>query len=400
MAKNFELIIPKDNPPIWNGKVWTIAEVKAELEKHNCKWIIAGHPIDEKSSFNHYHVGINTSSDNTFDTIAKWFGAPVNAVNKIRGQFKTTYALYLIHYNQEGKTPIDPALVESNFEIGYDKLVQRVKDSDSSQAILEAIARGEIRKYQFNDKLSDAFRLRYPRQIETALKIWADKKMRGKIMATKTVVWIYGPAGSGKTTLAKYIATNKHLDFFMSDSGENPFDNYADEPCIILDDVGADNLNGKVLLKLFDPHNKCFTKARYYNKDIDAELIIVTSSVDPRKFWSSFRDEYKIEGGWEQLTRRLTGGVIKLSERDRKHYEFTMYDSNGQNPVSLNVDMPEDVTAKVLTITAKARANNALASLGMTISETSANTYSVNGQLTFDPVDINKTPFVEGGEQG
>lgn len=399
MARCFELIIPKAAPPIWNGKRWTIDDVREELKKHNCKYLIAEHPIDERSSFQHYHVGINTSSDNTYETIAKWFGCPVNSINKIQGHFTSTYALYLAHYGKEGKTPIPFDEIERNFELDYDKLIARIKDKDSSGDLLEAIARGEIRQYQFNEKLSDAFRIKYKRQIMNALEVWADKKMRARETAMKRVTWIYGKAGSGKTTLAKYLATSQGLDFFMSDSGENPFDHYADEPCIILDDVGADNLNGKVLLKLFDPHNKCFTKARYFNKDINAELIIVTSSVDPRTFWKSFRDEYSIDGDWEQLTRRLTGGVIKLDVKDRYHFEFTMYDSNGKDAQTFKMDMPKDVTEKVSTITAEARARDAIMSLGMTISKTEDNTYSVQGQLHFEPVDITNTPFVENDDE-
>lgn len=378
MATNFEIVFPCDKPiTLSDGstRLWSWDDIRAVCEAHNCRYILARHPRDTNPcpnacTFDHIHCGINTTSDNTYDNIAKWFGLATNSVNKIKGRFESTYALYLKHYNAKyddgtNKPSIPDCDIYFNFKLDYDKLIGNIETADASENILLDIANGRIRRYEFKDKLSDAFRLKYDSKIKVALDIWNDKKMRGENAMNKRVVWIYGVAGVGKTELAKYLAKVQGYTYYMSDSGTNPFDNYADEPCLILDDVGTDNLNGKVVLKLFDPHNKCFTKARYYNKAIDAELIIVTSSIDPRSFWDKCRNDFGTNGAWEQLTRRLNGGVYHMLSKTSM--ECTMYDNSGSNSVSAKVDVPDDVTNKTVNVSAEARLNDAFASFGFTV---------------------------------
>lgn len=404
MAKNFELIFPCEmaiSMADHTLKLWTREDIVKVVESHNCKWIIAQHPEDTGESpnsckFKHWHCGVHTSSDNTYETIAKWFGVPVNSVQSIKSKFDSTYALYLKHYNatyDDGtpKPSIAKEDIVTNFNLDYDKLVGRVEVSTAKDDILVKIANGEIKKYQFPDLLTDAFRIRYAKQISTALGIWNEKKMRGERDMAKDVIWIYGKAGLGKTELAKYIAKSSfgEYDYFLSDSGSNPFDNYGDQPCIILDDVGSDNLNSKVVLKLFDPYNKCFTKARYFNRAIDADLIIVTSSISPEVFWSKCRDEYDVSGDWEQLLRRLTGGIYHFL--DSETMEFTMFDNTGANPFTAKVNVPADVQNHTVTVSAETRAKNALGKFNMTFSLDDDNTLSMSGN--FKQLELDDTPW-------
>lgn len=411
MAKNFELVFPCDmsiHMADKSFKRWTKEDIVKVVESHNCKWIIAKHPADEVGgdktcNFEHWHCGVHTNSDNTYDTIAKWFGVETNSVQSIKSKFDSTYALYLKHYNAtyEDGTPkpsIPKEDIVTNFDLDYDKLVGRVEVSTAKDDILAKIANGEIKRYQFPDKLTDAFRIRYANQISTALNIWNDKKMRGEREMAKDVIWIYGGAGLGKTELAKYLAkmTFGDYDYFLSDSGSNPFDNYGDQPCIILDDVGADNLNSKVVLKLFDPYNKCFTKARYFNRAIDADLIIVTSSISPEVFWSKCRDEYDVSGSWEQLLRRLTGGVYHFLDTD--NIELTMFDSKGGEPIKAKVAVPADVKNHTVVVSAEARLKKALGKFNMSFTLEDDNTITMNGQ--FKQMELDDTPFAPSKPDG
>ena len=383
MAKNFEIIFNLESSMLSadnTRKMWDYDMIQNVCESHNCKYILATHCADTVTDspmacgFKHIHCGIHTESDNTYDTIAKWFGLATNSVNKIKGRFETTYALYLAHYNAKysdgtPKPKIPMTDIFSNFDMNYDKLIGRIESQDIASDILADIANGNIRKFEFKDKLTDAFRIKYARQINNALDIWNDKKMRDKRDMTKNVYWIWGVAGLGKTELAKYFC-KVYLgndNYYMSDSGSNPFDNYADEPCIILDDVGADNLNGKVVLKLFDPHNKCFTKARYFNKALSPDMIIVTSSMSPESFWKACRDTYGVNGSWEQLTRRLNGGVYHFI--DKENMQCTLYDSDGKNPSTVVVNVPDNVKNLSVTISADVRMQNALTKLNLTIKD-------------------------------
>lgn len=411
MAKNFELVFPCDMGIFMADhslKTWTREDIIKVVESHNCKWIVAKHPADIGDSpnacnFNHWHCGLHTSSDNTYATIAKWFGVAENSVQSIKSKFETTYALYLKHYNatyDDGtpKPSIPKEDIVSNINLDYDKLIGRVEVTNAKDDILAQIANGDIKKYQFPDRLSDAFRIRYAKDINNALSIWNDKKMRGERNMAKDVIWIYGAAGLGKTDLAKYLAKMKFgdYDYFLSDSGSNPFDNYADQPCVILDDVGADNLNSKVVLKLFDPYNKCFTKARYFNRAIDADLIIVTSSVSPEVFWSKCRDEYNVSGSWEQLLRRLTGGVFHFLNTETM--EYIMYDSKGGEPIKATVSVPADVKNHTVVVTAEARAKEALAKFNMSFTLEDDKTISMNGQ--YKQMELDDTPFAPSKPDG
>lgn len=409
MAQKFEIVFPCDQAIHMaddSFKKWTYDDIVKVVESHNCKWIIAKHPADMDGkagsleqvycNFDHWHCGIHTSSNNEYATIAKWFGLETNSVNKILGKFDSTYALYLIHYNAtyEDGTP-KPAIpkedVHTNFQLDYDKLIGKIETGNASADILAKIASGELKRYQFSRELSDAFRIKYYTQINHALEIAHERRMQGERTMAKDVIWIYGNAGLGKTELAKYLAKTKfgELDYFMSDSGDNPFDNYADQPCVVLDDVGTDNLNSKVVLKLFDPYNKCFTKARYFNRAIDADMIIVTSSMDPRTFWESCRNTYNANGSWEQLLRRLTGGVIHILDKDT--FELTMYDDKGTNPKVVVCAIPDPVKAHTVTVTAEARINNVMSRFNFTATKTKDDTVQYSGE--FKQMHLDETPW-------
>ena len=375
---------------------------------NNCNYIIAKHPADnfnEKKccNFNHYHCGIHTSSDNVYETIAKWFGVATHSVQSIKSKFDTTYALYLIHYNAcyEDGTPkpkIPYTDVVSNFDLNYEKLIGHIQNSNAKDDILTKIATGDIRQYKFDTELTYAFRIKYANQIKNALAIWNENKMKGERDMAKSVMWIYGSAGMGKTELAKFLSRAKYGDgeFYMSDSGEHPFDNYADQPCLILDDVGSDNLNAKVVLKLFDPYNKCFTKARYFNRAINADLIIVTSSMSPETFWKSCRDNFGVNGSWEQLTRRLTGGVYHITSKEEMNATF--YDNEGKNPTTAIVKIPVDVQKRTVTVTAEMRMNDMLGAFNFEVKALDKDNFTFNGE--FHQSTIDELPFADKPEQG
>ncbi len=118
------------------------------------------------------------------------------------------------------------------------------------------------------------------------------------------VVYIQGPAGSGKTTAAKYFAENLHYDYFVSGSGEDMLDGYDKEECIILDDFRGGTMKFSELLKFLDNNTGSSVKSRYYNKDINnCKLIVITSVLKPAELYQMFTDASGEP--IEQLMRRL-----------------------------------------------------------------------------------------------
>ena len=312
MAKNFEIIINLDQPVIMadgTSKQWTIDDAIEICEKHNCQYICAPHVPDENSSFNHWHLGIHTSSDNTYETIAKWFSLPVNAVNKIYKRFTSTYALYLIHHNHPGKTPVDPDKVISNFALDYDKLIKNVNTANRLEEILSGIDNGTIKEYNYTDHISLTEYSKYERQIKRA---WDYRKARLKgIERNMECIFINGDSGTGKTTFAKKICKDRGFDFYVSSGSNDVLDDYAGEPAIILDDLRPSCLSLSDLLKMLDNNTASSVKSRFKNKVLECKLIVITTTLQIDSFFSQvFESETETK---VQLMRRC-GTYITMTQ--------------------------------------------------------------------------------------
>lgn len=309
MAQNFEIVLPASPDKILTnsrGDLLTIDAARSVLASHNCNYFIALHPIDDHATFLHYHIGIHTSSDNTFDTIAGWFGLPVNSVNKIRGRFESTYFLYLCHMTDAakaaGKTPIDPATIENNFRFDYNKLFKNLEKKTNLGSILQRIDSGEIRPYnvfQFVDVETYAHKKPI---LERAFQYYQNKN-KGVNREMKCLYY-YGAPGTGKTTAAKEFAISKGYSVYISSGGKNPLDDYAGEDCIILDDIRGSTFPLNDFLKLTDPNTDSLVGCRYYNKSISyCRLLIVTSVFSPVDLYAGVTDSHKEP--LKQLLRRF-----------------------------------------------------------------------------------------------
>lgn len=305
MAHNFEIIFNLDTGMIDaenNIKVWSIQDVLHILEKHNCKWIIATHTPDELCTFNHFHLGIHTSSSNTYDTIAKWFNLPVNSVEKIRKTFETTYALYLIHHNHNDKTQIDPSTVLNNFNLDYDKLIKRVESKQSLDKILEKIDTGEIKPYNYTEHITLQEYTKWKRQIDNAFAFRTDRLRRAD--RNMQCIFITGDSGTGKTTYAKEICTQRGFHYYVSSGSNDVLDDYKGEEAIILDDLRPSCMSLSDLLKMLDNNTASSVKSRFKNKVLECKLIVITSTLPIDEFFSQVfenENETKI-----QLMRRCT----------------------------------------------------------------------------------------------
>ena len=109
----------------------------------------------------------------------------------------------------------------------------------------------------------------------------------------KTILFIYGASGLGKSTFAKEIAksliqlaklNNKKWQSVLT-AGTNMFDEVNGEEILLLDDVRGDSLTASDWLKVLDPYNISPVSARYQNKIGAAKVIIITSSKHPLAFF-------------------------------------------------------------------------------------------------------------------
>jgi cytidylate kinase len=287
MANNFEFIVNMDEPTLMadgSKHQWTIDECINIAMQHNCLYICAPHVPDEMSNFNHWHFGIHTTSDNTYATIAKWFGVPENAIQGIRKVFKSTYALYIIHFEKEGKTPVPTDLVRANFDVNYDKLINNIKKANRLEEILKLIESNVIREYNYFEHISQDEYIKYKRQIDRAFDYQRDKR-RG-IERQMDCIFINGDSGTGKTTYAKQICEDRHFSYYVSSGSNDVLDDYKGEDAIILDDLRPSCLSLSDLLKMLDNNTASSVKSRFKNKVLFCKLIIITTTRDIDKFFA------------------------------------------------------------------------------------------------------------------
>ena len=168
------------------------------------------------------------------------------------------------------------------------------------------------------------------------------------------VVYIMGSSGSGKTTVAKYLADQKHFDYFISGTGEDFMDGYDKQECIVLDDFRAGTMRFSELLKFLDNHTNSSVKSRYNNKDVsNCKLVIITSVFEPSKLYKVTSGDEGEEAGsnqepLEQLMRRLKHTVYEVKDNYLwKNYEGTskkvlpiqkVYDYFGIDPTKTDDD--------------------------------------------------------------
>lgn len=118
----------------------------------------------------------------------------------------------------------------------------------------------------------------------------------------RTVSWIWGPTGTGKTHYAMQAATNPWVS---NGQGNMFFATYANETELILDDFRGEQLSLAILLRVLDKY-AVNVRVLYGTRPLMAHTIYITSDRPPSDIWS--------DGDLAQVMRRINH-VIHLSTR-------------------------------------------------------------------------------------
>lgn len=141
----------------------------------------------------------------------------------------------------------------------------------------------------------------------------SERKAKGEKVK---VVWIFGPAGTGKTRFAKEQAAKQDEHYYITGSSRDPFQRYNCEDVIVYDEARPGDIAFSDLLKLLDPYGEdVAAPSRYFDKSICAGTFYITSPYSPLDYYKKIMGD-----GWafqtdkyEQLLRRLTL-VIQITE--------------------------------------------------------------------------------------
>ena len=184
--------------------------------------------------------------------------------------------------------------------------------------LLDAMYNGDLTRDEVERRLTGSQLAYYKRQIDT---IW-EKVMQNKAKQWRkemiaqgkrvTVIWLYGTAGTGKTRCAKAIAERQGQPYYVSGSSRDIFQQYNGEHTVILDELRPKVIAYQDLLRILDPYglfSDVMAPARYSDKPLVADVIIVTSPYSPYSFWE------KQFAGPEGQTLAQTDGFDQLDRR-------------------------------------------------------------------------------------
>lgn len=343
MAQNFEIIFPREEGKYLVTEKGTLNKQKIQeiLNAHSCDWVMSPHEVDEMSSFQHWHVGIHTNSNNEYESIAKWFGLKANSVQKIKGKFTSTYLLYIVHEDKrsikQGKTKVPYELVESNFDIDYNSLVENTRRAETFDDKLDQLANGEISEFDLYQSESVSVLRKNIKKISDALVTRSKKaKVQGRERDMQ-VVYITGKARTGKSYLAKKLAKQAGYSVYETSNGKNPFDDYMGQDTVIVDDIRASDFKFNEFLKITDNHMSAMVSARYHNIDLNCKCMYLTSIVPLSEFYENLRKEN------DEASEQIKGRIGMLVEVSKKYVDISVYDDATMTYKKIVHNMPNPI---------------------------------------------------------
>ena len=283
--------------------------IKNAIASQNCidKWCYVLHDSDVKDDGTpkepHWHIYLHFTDSRQFDYIAKWFKIEPQYVNKIKGKRFGDAIEYASHHNAPEKYQYPFSTVKANFD--YEKAVlKNVADKENTESIskiITAIDNGEITPYNIVNSLCMADYVKYEKQIKKAFEFRRLRRLQ-EVNRNMNVIYMYGGSGLGKTTYAKYLAEKQGKSVFICSSENDPFDGYAGQSCVIMDDIRGTNFKFGDLLKLLDNNTASSIKARYRNVALECDLLIITTTKTPTEFYRGVFESHGEE--FTQFLRR------------------------------------------------------------------------------------------------
>lgn len=332
--------------------------IESKVKPKKMAMITHDKDTDDKGKPTAPHVHVMMSFDNarSITHTAKTIGDKDQYIAAWNDKASNGFA-YLVHRTEKAKSKYqyDPSDVKANFDYVGElaRITQNVQKAKAGKAknrsnidqYLNEIYNGNLTKKDVESKITGSEYARYKKQIEDVdakrLQKEAEafmKKMREENRSME-VYWIYGRAGTGKTSLAKRIAENKGGEYFISGSTRDMFQDYNGEHTIILDELRPNSIPYADLLRITDPYaERVHAPSRYHDKNLAVDLMIITTPYSPIAFYNEMNGFInKAEDSFGQMERRLTLTIYA----DLNAFYFAEYDSSKEEyQIDLNQIFP------------------------------------------------------------
>ena len=310
-----------------------------------------GNPVKE-----HIHVMLCFQNARSLKNVASILGDKPQYLEKWDERANNGFA-YLIHATSGAKVKAQysPANVLANFPYAEELKKQTLevlkkKSRQKIDVLLDAYYNEEMTLDELEQELTGAQYGRYKKQIDAITSkilerhadIWRQDMVKNNRRIK--VIWIYGAAGTGKTSLARTIAKQDGRAYYVSGSSRDVFQSYNGEHILILDELRSNVIPYHDLLRILDPfgnQERIMAPARYSDKSLACDLIIITTPFNPVDFYDEIFDDINTVDSLEQLVRRITITLYVNSDsicavrycQERRHY-YAVPDAECENPYS------------------------------------------------------------------
>lgn len=327
-------------------------EVNLESDPNIKSWAYIVHNKDTNEDGTpkepHVHIVIELVESRQFSTVGGYVGVPAQYVCAIRQKVKAGKRMmsdiggalaYLTHRNAPDRYQYDDSEVVA--KPGFDWIAVRTKSEmqqaqwKSFQKVLHGIEDGSIRRYNLYDHITMQMYLDHKTEFENAFA-YREGLLKKNVNRNIEVIYIFGEASSGKTTLAKYLCEKRGLSHCVSGSSRDPVQDYNGQDCLILDDLRPQTFDLSDLLKMLDNNTSSSVNSRYHDRWLEVQCIIITTVLSIDEF---FRSMLVTGEPIAQLKRRCKT-MIQLTQQTMSIYAYHqqtqeyMLVGSGENPAA------------------------------------------------------------------
>jgi len=255
---------------------WTEQEMM-DLQHLDCKWIIVGKERGAEGT-PHLQGAVVLNTQKAFSTIKKMPCFARAHIEPMLGSIEDN----IKYCSKEDKNPFTKGDVAPGRRNDIHDAIKKIKDATSlAQLVTE------------DDEFASTF-------VKYSKGLTAYRNMRDQYRTdAPTVIWIYGPSGTGKTESSVQWAESRGLPYWMSNGTLQWFDGYDGEPICILDDFRSGHCKFSFLLRLLDRY-RFSVPVKGSFRNWSPKYILITAPMPPREMF-----DLKKEGDILQLERRI-----------------------------------------------------------------------------------------------